>query len=701
MKIRADFVTNSSSSSFVAYGIYDEEIKEFVLNLLADKVLNEINDSGTYEYDSSCLTVLDSGLSIDSEIGDVEGAMWLKINQVWEEEDYTTAMALGDGRSMMKTPCIVDVLKRFMKGLSSDQEKQLKKLIDQSKKDKLIEDKVYFGATDDPIFDNTFNENSAKKRLANNQKNELLKAKEEEKREKALKINNGLNISNGVLLECKSEEETIAIPYGITKIANKAFMKNKNIVNVELPDSVEYIGEYAFSGCENLISITIPKSVKVIDSYAFNGCKNLIRLDIENGVERIEYSAFSNCKSLTEIKIPESVVYTNRFIFTGCKNLANIIVNSNNKNLYSCGGVLFDKNNTILCYPPAKQGETYEIPNGIEKIEHKAFDNCTNLKEITIPSTVKDMACARYPFEFSNCKKLENIYVNEENDKYCSKDGIVFTKDFTQLLTYPPKKFGESYEIPHNVSRICIRCSSELQNLVITGHIEEFEITSCKKLKTITVPYHFKHWAEKNFEKLKTQIAFCGELPVVEKDNDFKIVNGALVSYKKSRDKVVKIPQGVKRIEEYAFARKFNIEEITLPDSVEFIGERAFSNCSSLKTINIPNDIEYIGSYAFENCYELEKINIPGNPQFKFGFSPFYDSGLKSAEIGYGSKKIARGLFRCCENLEELIIPDTVRIIDENAFFDCSNLKQITLPKRFKESIDQIISNDETEVIYE
>lgn len=174
MKIRADFVTNSSSSSFVAYGIYDEDIKQFVLSLLDDKVLAELNENGKYDYDCSYLTVLESGISIDTEIGDVTDAMWLKINQVWEEEDYTTSMSLGDGRSMMKTVCIVDILKRFMKEISSDEEKQLKKLIDKSKKNNLIEDKVYFGATDDPIWDNTFNDKTAKKKFAKNEKKTMV-----------------------------------------------------------------------------------------------------------------------------------------------------------------------------------------------------------------------------------------------------------------------------------------------------------------------------------------------------------------------------------------------------------------------------------------------------------------------------------------------------------------------------------------------
>lgn len=182
MKIRADFVTNSSSSSFVAYGIYDEEIKQFVLSLLNDTALEELKRTGQYGYSPdyvATFTVIESGLSIDSEIGNIEG---LSLNINWcEEDEYNSFLALSDGTTMLKTPYIIEILKRFMRELSSEEENQLKKLINQSKKEKLIQDKVYVGATDDPIFENTFNENSAKKRFARNEKRKAKKAAQDRK----------------------------------------------------------------------------------------------------------------------------------------------------------------------------------------------------------------------------------------------------------------------------------------------------------------------------------------------------------------------------------------------------------------------------------------------------------------------------------------------------------------------------------------
>ena len=82
-----------------------------------------------------------------------------------------------------------------------------------------------------------------------------------------------------------------------------------------------------------------------------------------------------------------------------------------------------------------------------------------------------------------------------------------------------------------------------------------------------------------------------------------------------------------------------------------------FSNCTSLRQVIMPHYVEAIGSYAFENCALLESIELP------------------NALAGIGSYA-----FSGCSSLAEinLILNDRARV-QSSAFYNCNNLKQLTI----------------------
>lgn len=65
------------------------------------------------------------------------------------------------------------------------------------------------------------------------------------------------------------------IPYGVTSIGDRDFVKCSNLTSVTIPDSVTAIGTWAIYGCSSLTSATIPASVTSIDGSAFSGCSSL------------------------------------------------------------------------------------------------------------------------------------------------------------------------------------------------------------------------------------------------------------------------------------------------------------------------------------------------------------------------------------------------------------------------------------------
>ena len=89
------------------------------------------------------------------------------------------------------------------------------------------------------------------------------------------------------------------------------------------------------------------------------------------------------------------------------------------------------------------------LPNTLKSINDKSFLGCHSLTSIKIPNLVEKIG----KWAFMSCAQLERIDVEENNKKYCSKDGVLFSKDMATLIQCPSGKKGEC-NIPENVTKI-------------------------------------------------------------------------------------------------------------------------------------------------------------------------------------------------------------------------------------------------------
>ncbi len=152
-------------------------------------------------------------------------------------------------------------------------------------------------------------------------------------------------------------------------------------------------------------------------------------------------------------------------------------------------------------------------------------------------------------------------------------------------------------------------------------------------------------------------------------------------------DNVTKIGGG-------SFAHCENLISITLPDSLKVIGDYAFSCCYSLENLVIPNEVTTVNRYAFNKCTNLISIKIP-DCVAEIGEYAFNDcDSLTNITVDNGNQYYSSDEYGVLFNKDKTTliqypigntrisyeIPDSVRIIGDSAFIDCTNLTNIKIP---------------------
>ncbi len=119
---------------------------------------------------------------------------------------------------------------------------------------------------------------------------------------------------------------------------------------------------------------------------------SLKKVIIKSGITDISGSLFYACKNLEYVSLPETLKSISP-AFKGCTSLKKITINSKNKSFYcSDKGVLYNKDKTIVyAYPASAPAEKYTLFKTVTVISRYAFNDCQNLKELTIPKSVKQI----------------------------------------------------------------------------------------------------------------------------------------------------------------------------------------------------------------------------------------------------------------------------------------------------------------------
>ncbi len=361
------------------------------------------------------------------------------------------------------------------------------------------------------------------------------------------------------------------------------------------------------------------------------------------------------------------------------------------------------------------------IPSTVRSIEERGFAYCSELTVVTLPDSVTSMGASA----FEGCHKMESITLSKGLKEI--SDWAFYVCRSLDHVTIPDgvKRIGAnafsicvaltSITIPESVTTIgdyALASCESLPSITLPNALAEigdYAFANCPSLQSIDLPetltsigsYAFVRCEELNSVRIPASVKEIGDCAFVNctsltgiwvdgaNQNYCSDVQGVL--YNKAKTKIIccpatlngvyTIPGTVKSIGNYAFAYCGNLTGVSIPGSVTSIGELAFAGCAALPQIQIPNSVTSIGSGAFIYCSALTKMIIPNSVK-SFGSNMFEDcKELTEVVLPGNLETIPDITFAGCRKLKSIRIPNGVTKIGRLAFISCEALQSVSIPE--------------------
>lgn len=427
--------------------------------------------------------------------------------------------------------------------------------------------------------------------------------------------------------------------------AKMKFRRNKKIKKVIIKKGVTSVSYEAFALCKNLNSVTIPSTVKTIGIRSFYGTK-ISKITVPSKTKTIGQGAFGSCKSLKTIVMPgdfklkfeedtddklwyvasdqsavDTITFNTKIKLANVSYLSanNLVVAKNDPSYQSIEGVIYTKDGKGIVRVPQKRTEL-KIKEGCTEFnmqsvlynstdsEGDEFNNCSKLKKIVIPSSVKSINKTKYKtdradacdmhvdtieiapkdFDANSLYALgsslgKNITIESLMkllpDQITYKDHMYITKDHG-LLKYDGK--DANVEIPEEITWIAPEAfyrNETLKNVKLPSKIttiEENTFYGCSELEAVVIPDQVTMIGKSAFDECTVlkSVTFGKSLKVI-KDHAFASVNIRNFT----------IPSGIQKIETGAFAGINQIGTVTFEGSTKYVATDAFMNSTGIKLV--------------------------------------------------------------------------------------------------------------------
>lgn len=325
--------------------------------------------------------------------------------------------------------------------------------------------------------------------------------------------------------------------------------------------------------------------------------------------------------------------------------------------------------------------EEVVLPEGIETIDSDAFNFCTKLRKINFPETLKVIGHGA----FKGCFFLETVILPKTMKEI--SDYAFYEAGIKQLI------------LPENVNFVGTEVFAGT-NIETTDIPENFTLNSamfekCQKLHSINLLGSHITIPER---------CFCNCINLTEID----ITKTALIKDEAFRGcqnlSVSTIPADT-LVSVSAF-EETGVTDVIIED-ISKVCNRVFADCNSLKklTINVADGPTSVPSALVKGCKNLQTVVFTGRTKnltvieaaaFKetknlntvslpdtiktISKEAFYDSGIENIHLPEGLKQVGTMAF-ARSGLKDIIIPNKIKKLGEYAFHNCEELTEVTLPE--------------------
>ena len=514
---------------------------------------------------------------------------------------------------------------------------------------------------------------------------------------------------------------SITIPNSVTNIGSSAFEGCSSLMSVTLGNSVTSIGDRAFWECTGLTSIEIPNSVTSIGSCAFVFCYGLESVTIGSSVTSIGNNAF-HYKGDTE-------------------NITSVIWNAKNGPSINFGsqvtsftfGDEVEVIPTNLCWGMDKLTNV-TIPNSVILIDSCAFVGCSSLTSVEMlcetPPTLADYWYCGYPVRvFSGCDNLSSIYVPcgtldaYMHFYYFYEDKIKYHSEYTITVNVNIEGAG-TVNVPSNT------CEQLFATSNYGYHFEQWSDGNTDNPRTIELTQDISLIAEfaKNEYTISTESSnhewgtTTGDTKGLYLDvvtisthanygyhfvswNDGNTDNPRIITVTEDKTYTAIFAKNVYSITKLCNTAQGSITGLSQAEYLDYITLEAIPNFGyhftqwkdgvkdNPRAFVITKDTMFTAEFALDRSgkcgndwgldwsYDPEKhmLTISGEG----AFNEHMECGVEAKPamthlvIENGVTSIGESAFSGCEHLTSLTLSESVKSIQNYAFYNCSNLEII------------------------